>query len=163
MKDVDLIWECLIDKSYQDEVQLELLINKIEDRKLVVGFLTNLYTNSVDWEVDRGTIINVISTYLGDTPKNEILLDAFRYFQNKIGDKNENQQNLDQFLVDFLTILEDEMSEDDDESDFIFSEIDTTKMENLLSKGDKNSIQHLKEKLLKMEMYEILPLIDKYL
>ena len=163
MKDVDLIWECLIDKSYKDEIQLELLINKIEDRKLVVGFLTNLYTNSVDWEVDRGTIINVISTYLGDTPKNEILLDAFRYFQNKIGDKNENQQNLDQFLVDFLTILEDEMSEDDDESDFIFSEIDTTKMENLLSKGDKNSIQHLKEKLLKMEMYEILPLIDKYL
>jgi len=163
MKDVDLIWECLIDKSYKDGIQLELLINKIEDRKLVVGFLTNLYTNSVDWEVDRGTIINVISTYLGDTPKNEILLDAFRYFQNKIGDKNENQQNLDQFLVDFLTILEDEMSEDDDESDFIFSEIDTTKMENLLSKGDKNSIQHLKEKLLKMEMYEILPLIDKYL
>ena len=147
MKDVDLIWECLIDKSYKDEIQLELLINKIEDRKLVVGFLTNLYTNSVDWEVDRGTIINVISTYLGDTPKNEILLDAFRYFQNKIGDKNENQQNLDQFLVDFLTILEDEMSEDDDESDFIFSEIDTTEMENLLSKGDKNSIQHLKEKL----------------
>lgn len=163
MKDVDLIWECLIDKSYKDEIQLELLINKIEDRKLVVGFLTNLYTNSVDWEVDRGTIINVISTYLGDTPKNEILLDAFRYFQNKIEDKNENQQNLDQFLVDFLTILEDEMSEDDDESDFIFSEIDTTEMENLLSKGDKNSIQHLKEKLLKMEMYEILPLIDKYL
>ena len=113
--------------------------------------------------MDRGTIINVISTYLGDTPKNEILLDAFRYFQNKIGDKNENQQNLDQFLVDFLTILENEMSEDDDESDFIFSEIDTTKMENLLSKGDKNSIQHLKQKLLKMEMYEILPLIDKYL
>ena len=163
MKDVDLIWECLIDKSYQDEVQLELLINKIEDRKLVVGFLTNLYTNSVDWEVDKECIINVISTYLDDTPKDEMLMDAFRYFQNKIGDKNENQQNLDQFLVDFLTILEDEMSEDDDESDFIFSEIDTTEMENLLSKGDKNSIQHLKEKLLKMEMYEILPLIDKYL
>ena len=163
MKDVDLIWECLIDKSYQDEVQLELLINKIEDRKLVVGFLTNLYTNSLDWKVDRGTIINVISTYLDDTPKDEMLMDAFRYFQNRIGDKNENQQKLDQFILDFLTILENEMSEDDDESDFIFSEIDTTKMENLLSKGDKNSIKHLKEKLLKMEMYEILPLIDKYL
>lgn len=163
MKDVDLIWECLIDKSYRDEIQLELLINKIEDRKLVVGFLTNLYTNSVGWKVDRGTIINVISTYLDDTPKDEMLMDAFRYFQNKIGDKNENQQNLDQFLVDFLTILENEMSEDDKESDFIFSEIDTTEMENFLSKGDKNSIKHLKEKLLKMEMYEILPLIDKYL
>ena len=87
MKDVDLIWECLIDKSYQDEVQLELLINKIEDRKLVVGFLTNLYTNSVDWEVDKGSIINIISTYLDDIPKDEILMDAFRYFQNRIGDK----------------------------------------------------------------------------
>ena len=163
MKDVDLIWECLIDKSYQDEVQLELLINKIEDRKLVVGFLTNLYTNSVDWEVDKGSIINIISTYLDDTPKDEMLMDAFRYFQNRIGDKNENQRKLNQFIVDFLTILESEMSEDDKESDFIFSEIDTTEMENLLSKGDKNSIQHLKEKLLKMEMYEILPLIDKYL
>jgi hypothetical protein len=162
MKDVDLIWECLIDKSYQDGIQLELLINKIEDRKLAIGFLTNLFTNSKDWGVDKDIIINLASTYLGDTPKNEMLLDAFRYFQNKIGDKNENQQKLDQFIVDFLTILEDEMS-GDDESDFIFSEIDTTKLENILSKGDKNSIQHLKEKLLKMEMYEILPLIDKYL
>ncbi len=112
-------------------------------------------------DVDKDIIINLASTYLGDTPKNEMLLDAFRYFQNKIGDKNENQQKLDQFIVDFLTILEDEMS--DDETDFIFSEIDTTKLEDILSKGDKNSIQHLKEKLLKMEMYEILPLIDKYL
>jgi hypothetical protein len=162
MKDVDLIWECLIDKSYQDGIQLELLINKIEDRKLAIGFLTNLFTNSKDWGVDKDIIINLASTYLGDTPKNEMLLDAFRYFQNKIGDKNENQQKLDQFIVDFLTILEDEMS-GDDESDFIFSEIDTTKLEDILSKGDKNSIQHLKEKLLKMEMYEILPLIDKYL
>jgi hypothetical protein len=161
MKDVDLIWECLIDKSYQDVIQLELLINKIEDRKLAIGFLTNLFTNSKDWGVDKDIIINLASTYLGDTPKNEMLLDAFRYFQNKIGDKNENQQKLDQFIVDFLTILEDEMS--DDETDFIFSEIDTTKLEDILSKGDKNSIQHLKEKLLKMEMYEILPLIDKYL
>jgi hypothetical protein len=161
MKDVDLIWECLIDKSYQDGIQLELLINKIEDRKLAIGFLTNLFTNSKDWGVDKDIIINLASTYLGDTPKNEMLLDAFRYFQNKIGDKNENQQKLDQFIVDFLTILEDEMS--DDETDFIFSEIDTTKLEDILSKGDKNSIQHLKEKLLKMEMYEILPLIDKYL
>jgi hypothetical protein len=162
MKDVDLIWECLIDKSYQDGIQLELLINKIEDRKLAIGFLTNLFTNSKDWGVDKDIIINLASTYLGDTPKNEMLLDAFRYFQNKIGDKNENQQKLDQFIVDFLTILEGEMS-GDDESDFIFSEIDTTKLEDILSKGDKNSIQHLKEKLLKMEMYEILPLIDKYL
>jgi hypothetical protein len=161
MKDVDLIWECLIDKSYQDGIQLELLINKIEDRKLAIGFLTNLFTNSKDWGVDKDIIINLASTYLGDTPKNEMLLDAFRYFQNKIGDKNENQQKLDQFIVDFLTILEDEMS--DDETDFIFSEIDTTKLEDILSKVDKNSIQHLKEKLLKMEMYEILPLIDKYL
>ena len=100
----------------------------------------------------KSPIVDIeISTYLDDIPKDEILMDAFRYFQNRIGDKNENQRKLNQFIVDFLTILESEMSEDDKESDFIFSEIDTTEMENLLSKGDKNSIQHLKDKLLTHE------------
>jgi hypothetical protein len=162
MKDVDLIWECLIDKSYQDGIQLELLINKIEDRKLAIGFLTNLFTNSKDWGVDKDIIINLASTYLGDTPKNEMLLDAFNYFQSKMKSKNSKHQNLDQFLIDFLTTLSSEIIGDDKE-DFNLSGIDTTKLEDILSKGDKNSIQHLKEKLLKMEMYEILPLIDKYL
>jgi hypothetical protein len=162
MKDVDLIWECLIDKSYQDGIQLELLINKIEDRKLAIGFLTNLFTNSKDWGVDKDIIINLASTYLGDTPKNEMLLDAFNYFQSKMKSKNSKHQNLDRFLIDFLTTLSSEITCDDKE-DFNLSGIDTTKLEDILSKGDKNSIQHLKEKLLKMEMYEILPLIDKYL
>jgi hypothetical protein len=162
MKDVDLIWECLIDKSYQYGIQLELLINKIEDRKLAIGFLTNLFTNSKDWGVDKDIIINLASTYLGDTPKNEMLLDAFNYFQSKMKSKNSKHQNLDRFLIDFLTTLSSEIIGDDKE-DFNLSGIDTTKLEDILSKGDKNSIQHLKEKLLKMEMYEILPLIDKYL
>lgn len=161
MKDVDLIWECLIDKSYKDKIQLELLLNKIEDRKLAGGFLFSLFTYSEKWGVDINHIIGIMSTYFEyeNTPNDDYMQDAFSYFQTLLGDKNKNQLKVNQFTVDFLTIVENS----DKETDFILSEIDTTKMEKILSKGDKNSIQHLKDKLLKMEKYEILPLIDKYL
>lgn len=157
MKDVDLIWECLVDKSYQDKIQLELLLNKIEDKKLAGGFLFSLFTYSEKWGVDINHIIGIMSTYFEyeNTPNDDYMQDAFSYFQKLLGDKNENQLKMKQFIKDFLTILENEYA--------YFGQIDTTKIENFLSKGDKNSIQYLKEKLLTMEMYEVLPLIDKYL
>ncbi len=164
MKDVDLIWECLIDKSYQDEVQLELLLNKIEDRKLAIGFLTDLWSKSSDWEVDKDDIVNLTASFLGEVPKKEMLIEYSSYFQTLMKNKNDREKEIAKFLVDFLTTLSDEISKGDNKGDFILSEIDTTKLEDILSEQkDKSFISDLKEKLLTMEMYEILPLIDKYL
>lgn len=164
MKDVDLIWECLIDKSYKDKIQLELLLNKIEDRKLAIGFLTDLWSKSSDWEVDKDDIVNLTATFLGEVPKKEMLIEYSSYFQTLMKNKNDRETEIAKFLVDFLTTLSTEISKGDNKGDFILSEIDTTKLEDILSEQkDKSFISDLKEKLLIMEMYEILPLIDKYL
>lgn len=164
MKDVDLIWECLIDKSYKDKIQLELLLNKIEDRKLAIGFLTDLWSKSSDWEVDKDDIVNLTASFLGEIPKKEMLIEYSSYFQTLMNNKNDREKDLAKFLVDFLTTLSTEISKGDNKGDFILSEIDTTKLEDILSEQkDKSFISDLKEKLLTMEMYEILPLIDKYL
>lgn len=164
MTDIDLIWECLIDKSYKDKTQLELLLNKIEDKKLAIGFLTDLWSKSSDWEVDKDDIVNLTSTYLGEVPKKEMLIESSSYFQTLMKNKNDREKDLAKFLVDFLTTLSNEISKGDNKGDFILSEIDTTKLEDILSEQkDKSFISDLKEKLLTMEMYEVLPLIDKYL
>ena len=164
MKDVDLIWECLIDKSYKDKIQLELLLNKIEDRKLAIGFLTDLWSKSSDWEVDKDDIVNLTASFLGEIPKKEMLIEYSSYFQTLMKNKNDREEDLAKFLVDFLTTLSTEISKGDNKGDFILSEIDTTKLEDILSEQkDKSFISDLKEKLLTMEMYEVLPLIDKYL
>lgn len=164
MKDVDLIWECLIDKSYKDKIQLELLLNKIEDRKLAIGFLTDLWLKSIDWEVDKDDIVNLTASFLGEVPKKEMLIEYSSYFQTLMNNKNDREKEIAKFLVDFLTTLSNEISKGDNKGDFILSEIDTTKLEDILSEQkDKSFISDLKEKLLTMEMYEILPLIDKYL
>jgi hypothetical protein len=164
MKDVDLIWECLIDKSYKDKIQLELLLNKIEDRKLAIGFLTDLWSKSSDWEVDKDDIVNLTATFLGEVPKKEMLIEYSSYFQTLMNNKNDRETEIAKFLVDFLTTLSTEISKGDNKGDFILSEIDTTKLEDILSEQkEKSFISDLKEKLLTMEMYEVLPLIDKYL
>lgn len=164
MKDVDLIWECLIDKSYKDKIQLELLLNKIEDRKLAIGFLTDLWSKSSDWEVDKDDIVNLTASFLGEIPKKEMLIEYSSYFQTLMNNKNDRETEIAKFLVDFLTTLSTEISKGDNKGDFILSEIDTTKLEDILSEQkDKSFISDLKEKLLTMEMYEVLPLIDKYL
>ena len=81
-----------------------------------------------------------------------------------MNNKNDREKEIAKFLVDFLTTLSNEISKGDNKGDFILSEIDTTKLEDILSEQkDKSFISDLKEKLLTMEMYEILPLIDKYL
>ena len=164
MKDVDLIWECLIDKSYKDKIQLELLLNKIEDRKLAIGFLTDLWSKSIDWEVDKDDIVNLTASFLGEVTKKEMLIEYSSYFQTLMNNKNDREKEIAKFLVYFLTTLSNEISKGDNKGDFILSEIDTTKLEDILSEQkDKSFISDLKEKLLTMEMYEILPLIDKYL
>ena len=164
MKDVDLIWECLIDKSYQDMIYLELLLNKIEDKKLAIGFLTDLWSKSNDWEVNKDDIVNLTATFLGEVPKKEMLIEYSSYFQTLMKNKEDKEEEISKFLVDFLTTLSNEISKGDNKGDFILSEIDTTKLEDILSEQkDKSFISDLKEKLLTMEMYEILPLIDKYL
>lgn len=164
MKDVDLIWECIIDKSYQDKIYLELLLNKIEDRKLAIGFLTDLWSKSSDWEVDKDDIVNLTATFLGEIPKKEMLIEYSSYFRTLMNNKNDREEEIAKFLVDFLTTLSTEISKGDNKGDFILSEIDTTKLEDILSEQkDKSFISDLKEKLLTMEMYEVLPLIDKYL
>lgn len=164
MKDIDLIWECLIDKSYQDKIQLELLLNKIEDRKLAIGFLTDLWSKSSDWKVDKDDIVNLTASFLGETPKKEMLIEYSSYFQTLMKNKNDRETEIAKFLVNFLTTLSTEISKGDNKGDFILSEIDTTKLEDILYKQkDKSFISDLKEKLLTMEMYEVLPLIDKYL
>ena len=164
MKDIDLIWECIIDKSYQDKIYLELLLNKIEDRKLAIGFLTDLWSKSSDWEVDKDDIVNLTATFLGEIPKKEMLIEYSSYFQTLMKNKNDRETEIAKFLVNFLTTLSTEISKGDNKGDFILSEIDTTKLEDILSEQkDKSFISDLKEKLLTMEMYEVLPLIDKYL
>ena len=164
MKDVDLIWECLIDKSYQDMIYLELLLNKIEDKKLAIGFLTDLWSKSNDWEVNKDDIVNLTATFLGEVPKKEMLIEYSSYFQTLMKNKEDKEEEISKFLVDFLTTLSNEISKGDNKVDFILSEIDTTKLDEILSEQkDKSFILYLKEKLLTIEMYEVLPLIDKYL
>lgn len=163
MKDIDIIYKCIIDKSYQDMIYLELLLNKIEDRKLAIGFLTDLWLKYSDWEVDKDDITKLTATFLGEIPKKEMLIDCSSYFRTLMNNKDDREEDVAKFLVYFLTTLSTEISKGD-KRDFILSEIDTTKLDEILSKQeDKSFISDLKEKLLSIEMYEVLPLIDKYL
>ena len=44
MTDIEIVYNCLNDKTYQDKLKLELILEQVQDKKLVKGFLTQLYS-----------------------------------------------------------------------------------------------------------------------
>ena len=42
MTDLDKIYECLFDKTYQNKSQFEIVLSYIEDKELAVGFIFDI-------------------------------------------------------------------------------------------------------------------------
>jgi hypothetical protein len=158
MTDLDKIFECLIDKSYQNKAQFEMLLSNIEDKDLVVGFLFDLLLKHTAYEADKQTILELIAETLGEIKPREYIKGCHNTFTEKI--KKVNDENLAEslFIKDALTAL---ISVLDKNGEFTRS---TERFERTVSAcQNKEHLQKLKEQLLEGELYEVIGIVDKYL
>ena len=163
MTDIEIVYNCLQNKTYQDKLQLELILEKVEDRKLVKGFLTQLYLNSEGYEVDKDIPVTLMVSILGQSPDKEDLFKSTDYYTEKMKELNDFTMYKNKFLINFLTEMKSSMNVADGQ-EVTEQDIDSEKLEEILkSCEDKRYIEYVKSTLLKYEMYEFLKIIDKYL
>jgi len=156
MTDLDKIYECLFDKTYQNKSQFEIVLSYIEDKELAVGFIFDLLLKHKSYEADKQTMLELMADTLGEITTREYIKDCHNSFTEKIKKKNDESLSGNMFVMDALTILSSIVDDD--------KVIPTDKFEKIVSEcKSKEHLQKLKEHLLAAELYEVIGIVDKYL
>ena len=162
MSDIEIVYSCVQNKTYQDKIQLELVCEKVKDKKLIKGFLTELYSNSKGYKIDKNIPVELIASIFEESHDKEDLFLSSEYYIEKIKEINEFTMAKNEFLILFLTEMQSSIKGDGEELKEI--DINSEKLEEMLKHcEDKRYIEYTKSTLLKCEMYEFLKIIDKYL
>ena len=149
MTDLEKIYECLIDKTYQNKAQFEIILSQIEDRELVVGFIFDILLKHVVYEADRQTMLEFMAATLGEMVPRDFIKECHDVFLEKIKKVNEESMSENLFVVDALGALYRGTLED---------------FEKVVSEcKSKEHLNRLKQNLLDSELYEYIGIVDKYL
>ena len=149
MTDLERIYECLIDKTYQNKAQFEIILSQIEDRELVVGFIFDILLKHVAYDADRQTMLELMATTLGEMVQRDFIKECHDVFLEKIKKVNEESMSENLFVVDALGALYRGTLEDFEK---VVSECES-----------KEHLNKLKQNLLDSELYEYIGIVDKYL
>jgi len=166
MTDIEIVYNCVFYKTYQNKVEFLIEIEKIADRKLLAGLLMDLSIKSERYECEKNEILQICSEVLSpEELKTDYLIDSNIYYQNSLGDINKGKMSEAKFLLDFYTYLLSDDKVNDDIKDIIKEKIGDTKQIdiNKLLKENKEHLPSLKQKMIDSELYEVISLIDKYL
>lgn len=149
MSDLDKIYDCILDKTYQNKSQLEIILSHIEDRELVVGFIFDMLLKHSTYEVDKQSMLELMAETLGEMTPREYIKDCHNTFTEKIKKINEDSLSGNIFIVDAISALYNGTS---------------VEFEKVVSKCEnKDNLNKLKNYLLDAELYEFIGLVDKYL
>lgn len=152
MTDIEIIYKCVLDKTYHNKVEFLLEISKVSDRKLITGLLIDLTIRSKEYKIDRSEALQICSEVLSSDELNtEYIKDSINYYNELVVEINQKSLSKNNFLVEFLSTIR--------ENDYSFDEKD---IKHLLIEN-KEHLHDLKDILLENELYELIPLIDKYI
>jgi hypothetical protein len=148
MNDIEEIYQCLLDKSYQDATQLDIVVSKLIDPELTLGFLIDLAIRHDEYESDEETIKLAIANITDpDSLDPKHVTDCHTKYITLLKAKNEESMEVNKFSVTTLFML---LSGADDSYNNTISECNNT-----------NALVKLKEQLLEAELYENIAVIDK--
>jgi hypothetical protein len=123
MENIETIYQIIFNKTYNNEVLLDIELSKVTDDKLIVGMLCDLTKES--YEADKGIMLSMLSKYKTDLDMDTILesntyyiekMKEFmsqkeRYFNSDFSGKNPSLKTMEKFL-DILISIKDEMIKD---------------------------------------------------
>lgn len=150
MNDIEEIYQCLLDKSYQDAIQLDILISKLIDQELTLGFLFDLAIRHDEYESDEDTIKSAIANFTDtDNMDPGYIADCHSKYITLLKTKNEESMEINRFSIETLfLLLEEKIDEYENVVNFC---------------TNKRALHKLKEQLLEAEVYENIAVIDKRL
>ena len=151
MQDIKTIHECLLDKTYNNKVEFELILDKIQDTKLVNGLLIDLYSLSEKYGCNKNDMIELaVSMGLLTLKTNkEDISEANNYFKSKLKVYNNSSMLKQQLLLDVLLTIKGT----DDKSEFKI----------LLETLSKQDLEYVKDYFLEKEWYDYIIIVNEYL
>jgi FKBP-type peptidyl-prolyl cis-trans isomerase (trigger factor) len=154
MEDLKSLKQILVDYTYNNKVLLEIELNKISDKRLVIGLLVDILCKVEAYEADKEIIKSTLVLFIDETNSSE-LLEYHSFFQEEMKKVSSNTSSLTKAL-ELLTILKDSVLDN--------GEVNPLEVPDFV-KGVKDcsedDIEQLKKFLLKSEMYDLIVDIEK--
>lgn len=154
MTNSEILYNCIFDELYKNKSQLESVLKKITDKKLIKGFLINLAIAHQEYDVDKQIPIELTRELftLEEIENTDDMYEANNYFNNIMKSINDNVVESRDIQIRLLKSLY------MNESDLGFT---SYKLE--LSKLTKNQLLTFKNYLLSEELYEYIKHVDEQL
>lgn len=147
MNDIEEIYQCLLDKSYQDAVQLDIVVSKVTDQDLVLGFLFDLVMRHEEYGSDQETVKLAIANITDpDTLDAKHVSDCHTKYIQTMKSKNDASMADNVFSIATLFLLLDEKIDEYEET--------------VANCDSVSSLEALKGHLLEGEQYEYIAVID---
>ena len=176
MKDIEIIWNIVLNNTYSNKVLLECELSKIEDKRLAIGGLLDIMANldklqDIDDEHNMGhtkvtkeqlmeTVANIVS--VGDY-KEGYGIECYNLFKNEIRKftnnmKNEASENIEsiKFTINLIGKIKELIQMD-------VNIEDSEELCNTLYNSTEEDINSFKETMIKYEKYEIIDSVNKIL
>lgn len=150
MNDIEEIYQCLLEKTYQDAVKLDIVLSKVEDEDLKLGFLVDLVARHKEYEADEETVqLAIANTFDTEKLNYEHVTICHEIYISTLKKKNEESLIENKFSITTLMLL---LEEKIDEYEYEVSRCES-----------KGALAKLKDQLIEAEIYESIAVIDKRL
>ena len=168
MKDLEIAYNVIFDAIYNDKVRLEIELNKISDKRLVIGLLVDIYGKADKYEADKKAIIETLVLFADITPDDkdkwtDVLFEDNKYFVDQMKEYRKTKpkgpgMSVIMKAMLLATILKDNCPEG--------GKVDPEKVDKFVEEVKKSTpeeIEYFKSMLLDIESYETIVSIDNIL
>jgi FKBP-type peptidyl-prolyl cis-trans isomerase (trigger factor) len=155
MEDLKRLKQILLDYTYNNKVLLEIELNKISDKRLVIGLLVEILAKIEAYEGDKETITSTLVLFIDETDSSKIL-EYHGFFKEEMKKVTSKERSSLTNALKLLTILKDSVLDNGEVNplevpDFVKGVEDCS----------KDDIEQLKKFLLESEMYDLIVDIEK--
>lgn len=150
MKEIENVYNIILDETYNNQIILDIEISKITDKQLIVGMLVDLYSKE-GYKADKEAIIQTMRNYCDIESFN--LKECNTYFINQMKEYRLNilkSPSTDK-LKQFLSILKDSMKQAVNGNITLSKNIEYN---DFVKKLSNDEFEFIKNILLSQELYE---------
>jgi hypothetical protein len=149
MSEVEKIYEFVFDKAYLDKVQLSILLDNLNDKKLARGFLNSLCILHKRYEISEEHKSELLLLYLEvfGEPSKEDIIETSAYFTEKMRGISNSRVSNTELRIKSLN--------------FVMEYLKSKKDKSVFEECDLKTLYGIKAIMLDCEIYEDITMIDE--
>jgi FKBP-type peptidyl-prolyl cis-trans isomerase (trigger factor) len=154
MEDLKSLKQILVDYTYNNKVLLEIELNKISDKRLVIGLLVDILCKVEAYEADKEIIKSTLVLFIDETNSSK-LWEYHNFFREEMKKVPSNTSSLTKAL-ELITILKNSILDNG-----VVNPLEVPDFVKGVKDSNEDDIEQLKKFLLESEMYDLIVDIEK--